>query len=66
MARACYDPAESVQCVAVQPCHISSLDSHHSPFDRMFKRLEGATGSSSIAFLETHPSTGQRIKVRLE
>lgn len=37
----------------------------HLLFPRMFERLAQLEGRSSLAFLNTHPATTQRIKVRI-
>lgn len=66
MSRACYDPAEMVQYVTFPSWSMDQSSTHitHLQINRMFKRLEAATGSNRVDFLATHPSTGQRIKVR--
>jgi|SRR5712671_4488699 len=64
-AKACFDPTAAPECVHV--CILIrillTLVSH-----RMFKRLgalEKSAGGLNVSFLNTHPTSDERVKVKL-
>ena len=69
-AKACFDPTAAPECVfwfslfmPLPPCLLTfALASH-----RMFKRLgalEKSGGGLNVSFLNTHPASDERVKVR--